>query len=91
MDNKSACIHSPAQRRALLTGGVAHFIHDGFTDMLYIFFPIWQMQFALSFTEIGILKTLFSGTMAGFQVPSGAVSTNRNIRLDDKKGTLRKA
>ena len=58
-------------RHALLTGGLAHFIHDGFTDMLYVFFPIWQAQFSLSFAEIGFLKTLFSGTMAGFQVPSG--------------------
>lgn len=56
--------------KALLTGGLAHFIHDGFTDMLYVFFPIWQAQFSLTFTEIGFLKTLFSGTMAGFQVPS---------------------
>ena len=51
--------------KALLTGGLAHFIHDG-----YVFFPIWQAQFSLTFTEIGFLKTLFSGTMAGFQVPS---------------------
>ncbi|GBG56959.1 MFS transporter [Sporomusaceae bacterium FL31] len=58
-------------RNALLVGGLAHFIHDGFTDMLYVFFPIWQAQFSLTFTEIGFLKTLFSGTMASFQVPSG--------------------
>lgn len=56
--------------KALLTGGLAHFIHDGFTDMLYVFFPIWQAQFSLTFTEIGFLKTLFSGTMATFQVPA---------------------
>ncbi|GMB02213.1 MFS transporter [Pelosinus sp. IPA-1] len=58
------------RKKALLTGSLAHFIHDGFTDMLYIFFPIWQAQFSLNFTEIGFLKTLFSGTMACFQVPS---------------------
>ncbi|MEN6566012.1 MAG: MFS transporter, partial [Veillonellales bacterium] len=56
--------------KALLTGGLAHFMHDGVTDMLYVFFPIWQAQFSLTFTEIGFLKTLFSGTMAVFQVPS---------------------
>ncbi|WP_371372757.1 MFS transporter [Sporomusa aerivorans] len=56
--------------KTLLIGGLAHFIHDGFTDMLYVFFPIWQAQFSLTFTEIGFLKTLFSGTMAGLQVPS---------------------
>lgn len=58
------------QNRALFTASLAHIIHDGFTDMIYIFFPIWQAQFSLSFMEIGFLKTLFSGTMAFFQVPS---------------------
>lgn len=62
------------QHRALVTGGLAHVIHDGFTDMLYIFFPIWQVTFGLSFTEVGILKTIFSGTMALFQVPAGIIS-----------------
>lgn len=62
------------QRRALFTGGLAHIIHDGFTDMLYVFFPIWQVAFGLSFTEVGLLKTLFSGTMALFQVPAGIIS-----------------
>lgn len=55
---------------ALVVGGMAHLLHDGFTDMLYIFFPLWQVQFTLSFAEIGFLKTLFSGTMAMFQVPA---------------------
>jgi MFS family permease len=58
-------------RKALLTGCLAHLTHDGFNDALYVFFPLWQAQFGLSFAEVGLLKTLFSGTMAGFQVPSG--------------------
>ncbi len=62
------------KKKALLTGSVAHFIQDGFSDMLYIFFPFWQAQFALSFVEIGFLKTLFSGTMAGFQVPASSLA-----------------
>lgn len=62
------------QKKALLTGSLAHFIQDGFSDMLYIFFPLWQAQFALSFVEIGFLKTLFSGTMAGFQVPATSLA-----------------
>ncbi len=49
---------------------LAHFMHDGFTDMLYVFFPVWQVQFGLSFAQVGFFKTLFSGTLAGFQVPS---------------------
>lgn len=57
--------------RSLVTGYLAHATHDGFTDMLYVFFPIWQSQFNLNFKEIGFFKTLFSGAMAVFQVPSG--------------------
>jgi MFS family permease len=49
---------------------LAHFTHDGFTDMLYVFFPIWQTQFGFAFAEVGLLKMLFSGTLALFQVPS---------------------
>ena len=60
--------------RALLTSGLAHIIHDGFTDMLYVFFPIWQVQFSLTFAQIGFLKTLFSGTMAVFQIPAGILA-----------------
>jgi MFS family permease len=62
------------QRVALITGGLAHIIHDGLTDMLYVLFPIWQGLLGLSFAEVGFLKTLFSGTMALFQVPVGIIS-----------------
>ena len=62
------------KRRALLIGSLAHFIHDGFTDMLYVFFPIWQAQWALTFVEVGLLKTLVSGSMAMFQLPTGIVA-----------------
>ncbi|MBP2629943.1 MAG: major facilitator superfamily 1 [Firmicutes bacterium] len=59
-------------KRTLMTGSLAHFIQDGFTDMLYVFFPVWQAEFSLTFSQIGFLKTLFSGTMAGFQVPASS-------------------
>jgi MFS transporter, FSR family, fosmidomycin resistance protein len=49
--------------------GLAHFTHDGFADMLYVFFPLWQMQFSLTFAQVGLFKMLFSGTLALFQVP----------------------
>ena len=57
--------------KSLLAGCLAHLTHDGFSDTLYIFFPLWQAQFGLTFAEVGFLKTLFSGFLAIFQVPSG--------------------
>jgi FSR family fosmidomycin resistance protein-like MFS transporter len=69
-------------KKVLFSGCLAHLIHDGLTDMLYIFFPIWQVQFSLTFAEIGLLKTIFSGTMAGFQVPAGFLASRvGEIRL----------
>jgi len=55
----------------LLAGCLAHLTHDGFSDTLYVFFPLWQVQFGLTFAEVGFFKTLFSGSLAIFQVPSG--------------------
>ena len=37
------------QWRVLFAGCLAHITHDGFTDMLYVFFPIWQQTFAAEF------------------------------------------
>lgn len=75
--NKSAISRSQKEQfkwKALSTGCLAHLIHDGFTDMIYVFFPIWQAQWALTFAEVGILKTLVSGSMALFQLPAGIVA-----------------
>ena len=66
----------------------AHILHDGYTDLLYVLFPIWQMSFGLSLTEVGSLKTLYSGAMASLQVPSSMLSE----KIGEKKllifGTL---
>ena len=76
--NKNAAAEKPQKEQpkwqALLTGKLAHFIHDGFTDMLYLFFPFWQAQWALTFAEVGLLKTVVSGSMAMFQLPAGIVA-----------------
>jgi MFS family permease len=33
--------------------------------------PIWQSEFGLGYAALGLMKTIFSGTLAGFQIPSG--------------------
>jgi FSR family fosmidomycin resistance protein-like MFS transporter len=33
--------------------------------------PIWQHEFGLGFAALGLMKTVFSGTLAAFQIPSG--------------------
>ncbi len=52
----------------------AHFVHDGFSDILYLLFPVWASELGLSFAEVGLLKTVYSGGMASFQIPAGLLA-----------------
>ena len=56
------------RRRALFAGCSAHAVHDGLTDAIYVLLPIWQVQFALSYAQIGLLRGAYSGMMAVFQL-----------------------
>ena len=62
------------KKRILSACCSAHILHDGYTDLLYVLFPIWQIAFGLSLAEVGSLKTLYAGAMATFQVPSSILS-----------------
>src|SRR5471032_1495762 len=59
------------ERRALGVACGAHVLHDGYTDLVYLMLPIWQAEFGLSYAALGLMRTMFSGTLAGFQIPSG--------------------
>jgi len=59
------------ERRALGVACGAHALHDGYTDLVYVMLPIWQAEFGLGFAALGLMKTVFSGTLAGFQIPAG--------------------
>ena len=59
------------ERRALGTACGAHALHDGYTDLVYVMLPIWQGEFGLGFAALGLMRTVFSGTLAGFQIPAG--------------------
>jgi len=51
------------QQRAVSIAGVAHALHDGYTDLIYIMLPIWQTEFALSYALLGVLRSVFVGTI----------------------------
>lgn len=61
-------------RRVLVGSCLAHFTHDGLSDMLYIFLPIWQQAFGLNYAQVGFLRTAFSGALALFQMPAGLLA-----------------
>src|SRR5262249_45179336 len=36
--------------------------------------PIWQREFGLSFAQVGVIRTAYTGGMALFQVPAGLLA-----------------
>jgi MFS family permease len=63
-------VPAASQHRVLgVTCGV-HALHDGYTDLIYVLLPIWQTEFALSYAALGALRMLYTGAMAGLQVPA---------------------
>ncbi|MGC2415937.1 MAG: MFS transporter [Stellaceae bacterium] len=62
------------RRRVMGVACGAHILHDGYTDLLYVMLPLWQVEFGLGYAEIGLLRALYTGSMAGFQVPAGALA-----------------
>jgi MFS family permease len=60
----------PRQKRNLLAACLTHALHDGYTDGLYAFLPVWQTQFGLSYAALAIVRALYYGTMGGLQIPS---------------------
>lgn len=65
---------SYSPRRTLTVCGGAHALHDGFTDLLNVLYPLLQAQFGLTYAAIGALKTVYSGAMASGQIPSGMLA-----------------
>lgn len=64
----------PTPTRTLAVCGGAHALHDGFTDLLNVLYPLLQAQFGLSYAAVGTLKAVHSGAMASGQIPSGRLA-----------------
>lgn len=80
----SATSAPPNQTRAARTlalTGLNHALHDGFTDVIYVLLPIWQSQFALSYSVLAILRGLYSGTMACLQIPAGHLAERIDAKI----------
>ena len=75
------------ERRALGVACGAHVLHDGYTDLIYVMLPIWQSEFGLGFAALGLMKTVFSGTLAGFQIPAGFLAERFGAALVLALGT----
>src|SRR5262244_3294712 len=62
------------ERRAAGVACGAHALHDGYTDLIVVMLPIWQAEFGLGYAELGLMRGLFAGTMAAFQIPAGLLA-----------------
>lgn len=63
------------RRRAVLaTAGATHFLHDGFSDVIFVLLPVWQAELGLSLAATGVLKSCYSGALAAAQVPAGLLA-----------------
>jgi MFS transporter, FSR family, fosmidomycin resistance protein len=83
LDSAHRAPASPSKRRSLVAACLAHALHDGYTDGLYPFLPVWQAQFGLSYAGLAVLRALYYGTMGGLQVPSAKL-----VRALSPRGAL---
>jgi len=58
-------------RTVLFAASTIHFLHDGFSETLYVFLPLWASEFGLSFSQVGLIRTAYTGGMSAFQIPAG--------------------
>src|SRR5881296_1969032 len=58
-------------RAVLGAASAIHFLHDGFSETLYVFLPLWASEFGLSFSQVGLIRTAYTGGMSAFQIPAG--------------------
>jgi MFS family permease len=66
----------------------AHFVHDGFADVVYVLLPLWAAEFSLTFAQVGLIRTAYSGGMALFQIPAGLIAERTGERGVLVVGTL---
>ncbi len=75
------------ERRVMGVACGAHALHDGYTDLIFVMLPLWQAEFGVGYAALGLLRTCYSGTMAGLQIPSALLSERLGVPLVLAVGT----
>jgi FSR family fosmidomycin resistance protein-like MFS transporter len=75
-------------RAVLGTACAIHFLHDGFSEILYVFLPLWAREFGLSFAQVGLIRSAYTGAMSAFQIPAGFLAERLGERRLLAVGTL---
>jgi MFS transporter, FSR family, fosmidomycin resistance protein len=79
---------APSRSRVLWLSCIAHALHDGYTDMIYVLLPVWQTDFGLSYGALAMLRGVYAGTMASLQIPAGRLAGWLGSRATLVLGTL---
>ena len=61
-------------RLTLALACAIHFVHDGFSEIVYVLLPLWANELGLTLAQAGLLRTTYSGGMALFQIPAGLLA-----------------
>nr|WP_246518904.1 MFS transporter [Ancylobacter lacus] len=54
----------------MVLSGLAHALHDGYTDAIYVLLPVWRAEFGLDYVALALLRGLYAGAMAALQIPA---------------------
>lgn len=84
----SAAPPAVSRSRVLWLSCVAHALHDGYTDMIYVLLPVWRTDFGLDYGTLALLRGLYAGTMASLQLPAGRLARRLGGRSVLALGTL---
>lgn len=76
------------RRRTLVLSGLAHALHDGYTDAIYVLLPVWRAEFGLDYVALALLRGLYAGAMAALQVPASWLADHMGGRAVLVLGTL---
>jgi FSR family fosmidomycin resistance protein-like MFS transporter len=55
-------------------------LHDGFSELLFVLFPIWKIAFGLSFAQVALLKMLYSGSIVVLPVPASLLAEHFGVQ-----------
>jgi MFS transporter, FSR family, fosmidomycin resistance protein len=78
--NSQRLTHQSQNRRTLVIAGITHALHDGYTDLIYVLLPVWQAEFALGYGVLAFVRGLYTGMMAGLQIPVGRLAERFGVR-----------
>lgn len=79
---------SAPRGRTLFGTCLAHALHDGYSDLIYVLLPVWQAQFALGYVALALLRTCSVGALAGLQLPATRLAKRIGARNVLVLGTL---